>query len=519
MTVRNQWRMEKWQRALLATNLAMAFVGCLSVAQMTNADEGAALAFDGAKSSWHEGFDRYDYLMDGETLAIAPFQRPADEKFNIGAPSKGARRCVVICPKTPAPGRPWSWRGCYWDHQPQTEIALLKKGFHIAYITADHTLRPDKHWEAWYEYLTTKHGLSPKPAFVGMSRGGEYSFTWATTHPDKVSCIYADNSGGNEEMMGKIGALVKADVPIMLVCGTIDPILSKFSLPIESIYQNSGGRVSMILKEGAGHHPHSLHDPTPMADFIEQSVKETPPTAPDFVGNNPVFHSYYYSGQGNGEWSEKNGYYLVRRGPAFSPCYDQWAMGLGFSMPVTIVAPKKEAAGRPWVYRAGYVRRDATVDQELLAKGYHVVVGPIGFGADGMVMEEWDKLYSYLTEHGFAKKPVMEGEGGAAATVYAWAEAHADQVRCIFAENPIFRVGGTEDSIIEGLSKLAQAHVRVLHVCDTENSFAQAESTLIGKNYRDLGGEIRVNLVGNNVPNGLTRRGGVSAAEFIEAHR
>ena len=32
-----------------------------------------------------------------------------------------------------------------------------------------------------------------------MSRGGEYAYTWATTHPDKVSCIYADNPGGNCE--------------------------------------------------------------------------------------------------------------------------------------------------------------------------------------------------------------------------------------------------------------------------------------------------------------------------------
>ncbi len=37
--------------------------------------------------------------------------------------------------------------------------------------------------------------LSRKPAFIGMSRGGEYSYTWATANPDKVSCIYADNPG------------------------------------------------------------------------------------------------------------------------------------------------------------------------------------------------------------------------------------------------------------------------------------------------------------------------------------
>jgi hypothetical protein len=29
----------------------------------------------------------------------------------------------------------------------------------------------------WYAFLTEKHGLSRKPAFIGMSRGGEYAYT------------------------------------------------------------------------------------------------------------------------------------------------------------------------------------------------------------------------------------------------------------------------------------------------------------------------------------------------------
>jgi hypothetical protein len=60
---------------------------------------------------------------------------------------------------------PWSWQGCYWDHEPQAEVELLRRGFHIAFITPD----PGKPWDAWYAWLTEKHGLSKKPAFVGMS--------------------------------------------------------------------------------------------------------------------------------------------------------------------------------------------------------------------------------------------------------------------------------------------------------------------------------------------------------------
>jgi hypothetical protein len=93
--------------------------------------------FEGEKTTWHDGFDRYDYVMDEESFAITPFKRPDIEEFAVGNPAKGQRRCIVVVPKTAAPGRPWSWQGCYWDHEPQTEVELLRRGFHIAFITPD----------------------------------------------------------------------------------------------------------------------------------------------------------------------------------------------------------------------------------------------------------------------------------------------------------------------------------------------------------------------------------------------
>src|SRR4029077_15796594 len=96
-------------------------------------------AFAGEKTTWH-GFDRYDFIMDCSDLSLRPFKAPAGENSGVGSPPSGHRRCIVVTPKEAAAGRPWSWRGCYWDHQPQTEIELLKRGFHVAYISADATL-------------------------------------------------------------------------------------------------------------------------------------------------------------------------------------------------------------------------------------------------------------------------------------------------------------------------------------------------------------------------------------------
>ena len=47
------------------------------------------LPFDGERTTWHEGFDRYDYLMDEASFAVTPFKRPDSEKFAVGNPPKG----------------------------------------------------------------------------------------------------------------------------------------------------------------------------------------------------------------------------------------------------------------------------------------------------------------------------------------------------------------------------------------------------------------------------------------------
>src|SRR5712671_6468067 len=65
-------------------------------------------AFDGGKSTWHERFVRYDFVMDDETLAITPFTRPEKEGFAVGAAAMGQRRCIAVVPNKPAPGNPWS---------------------------------------------------------------------------------------------------------------------------------------------------------------------------------------------------------------------------------------------------------------------------------------------------------------------------------------------------------------------------------------------------------------------------
>ena len=58
--------------------------------------------FAGEKTTWHEGFDRYDFIMDDATGAITPMTAPASEvtSFGIDESAKGVkRRCVVVVPR------------------------------------------------------------------------------------------------------------------------------------------------------------------------------------------------------------------------------------------------------------------------------------------------------------------------------------------------------------------------------------------------------------------------------------
>src|ERR1022692_670095 len=74
------------------------------------------LPFSGDKTAWH-GFDRFDFLMDEESLAVKPTVAGAEEKNGVRNSEKGQRRCLVVAPKVAAPGNPWSWQGWYWDHE------------------------------------------------------------------------------------------------------------------------------------------------------------------------------------------------------------------------------------------------------------------------------------------------------------------------------------------------------------------------------------------------------------------
>jgi alpha-L-fucosidase 2 len=451
-----------------------------------------ASLFTGEKTAWHEGFDRYDFLMDEQTMAITQIKATEDEHFGAKPAEKGKLRCIVVVPQKAAPGNPWSWRGCYWDHEPQTEVELLKRGFHIAFVMCD----PDAHWDAWYNFLTQEHGLSKKPAFIGMSRGGINEFAWAAVNPDKVSCIYADNPALRPESFSGLSLLAKHDIPLLHVCGSYDFLLQQHTLAVEDIYHRLGGRISLVIKEGPGHHPHSLRDPSLIAGWIEENSRPEagePPAIPGLLFDK----SYYYSYANTYRYFKPEDTYAACRGPLFTDCYERYDVNNGSNLGITgmtILVPKKPAPGNPWVFKADRIGREAEpVDLALLGKGFYIVAAPVTEQA-GPLQGQWDECYRQLTALGFSLRPVMEGVGAGGGEAYYWAIHNPEKVSCIYAENPVLRSLQAKGTLADSLAPLAKAGVSILHVCGSLDPWYPANTKDVEKKYRLLGGQMKVML-------------------------
>lgn len=240
-----------------------------------------------------------DVFADYETIAF---------KF------KG-RDAKVVLPKVTNDKNLWVWRARFWGHEPQTDKALLEKGFHLAYVDVAGLFGSPKAvriWNKFYRRMTKKHKLNSKVVLEGFSRGGLIIYNWASKNTNKVACIYADAPvcdikswpGGlyasagspsdwdeclkayhlNESSVLEFKGIpiqtsmkvAKAKIPVIHVYGSADKVVP----PLENTellaknFRAAGGTIKLIEKPGVGHHPHSLEDPKPIVDFIMAATSD-----------------------------------------------------------------------------------------------------------------------------------------------------------------------------------------------------------------------------------------------------
>src|SRR6185503_12341225 len=323
--------------------------------------------------------------------------------------------------------------------------------------------------------------------------GGLNEYDWTTANPDKVSSIYADNPIIRLEAFAKLDELARNDVALLNICGSADSLLQRHTLPIENRYQQLGGRITVMIKDGQAHHPHSLRNPKFIADWIEQHLLRGTGARPDFA-NEKFVKSYYYSLESTNVWLAEEKTFANCRGPGFVEYYDRYDESTSSKWGVTglsVIVPKSLAVGKPWVFHADAITRDAAIDQALLARGFHIVVAPLT-AQSGAVRTQWNNAYQMMIAHGFSKKPVLEGTGTAAGEAYAWAIENPDKVACIVGRNPALRSLMSKTPPLENLGPLAKAGVPLLHVCDKTDPWFNDQTKVVEQRYKELGGKITV---------------------------
>ncbi|MDR1115335.1 MAG: alpha/beta hydrolase, partial [Tannerella sp.] len=150
---------------------------------------------------------------------------------------------------------------------------------------------------------------------------------------------------------------------------------------------------------------------------------------------------------------------------------------------VSVFVPKQVAPGNPWVYRCDQLDGNSSVDLELLAKGFHIVVGPVPYNADGLLLNHWNIVYNHLTEKGFSAKPVLAGRGAATGEVYVWAIENPDKVSCIYGENPILRSSLAKVQPMDNLAPLAKAGIPIIHACGSLDPNLKTQTNEVKKRY------------------------------------
>lgn len=235
------------------------------------------------KSVW-KGYDRVDFTLED-------------------------RAGLIVAPHAAAPGRPWIWRAEFFDAYAQADMAMLEKGWHLAYYRVSDLYgcpQAIRLMRGFQTFVVKRFELAGKTVLFGFSRGGLYSLNYAAAYPEKVAALYLDapvvdvrswpggfgkakrseaewreckrlygiadettgSFGGNP--IDQIDRVADARIPILVVYGDKDTtaVFSENAERLIERYHKRGAEIRVIVKPGAGHHPHSLEDPAPIVDFL-----------------------------------------------------------------------------------------------------------------------------------------------------------------------------------------------------------------------------------------------------------
>lgn len=203
---------------------------------------------------------------------------------------------------------------------------------------------------------------------------------------------------------------------------------------------------------------------------------------------------------------------------------------------IKVIAPKKAAPGKPWLWRSLFweaipLFRDT--DLKLVSEGYHVVLAHGDVAGHPSGNKNIDAAYKLITEeYGFSKKCSMASMSRGTLSLFRWASTNPEKVESIYVDNGVCNVLSwpagklilgnksiasgapaswedfkrkfgyatdeealkTKESPIDQLEPLAKAGVPILMVCGNNDKAVPYEENdaIMEERYKKLGGSIIV---------------------------
>ena len=226
------------------------------------------------------------------------------------------RTARIIFPDKANEKRSWVLKTEYFGAFPESEIELLKRGYHVAYVSNTSRWAPKIDCDVkarFADYLIKTYGLAARLSLIGMSAGGAHAVNFAGFYPDLISSMYidapvlnfadmpgdisvpfnleawqtdfksaypnvtrADLTNFDNHPIGKVPVLIEHKIPILLLYGTNDELVRYVvhGKLMEELYENHKELLTVMKRDGEGHHPHGFpNNPEIIADFIESNYR------------------------------------------------------------------------------------------------------------------------------------------------------------------------------------------------------------------------------------------------------